>query len=176
MYSIRMYEAYRNAADELNLTMTPADPGMLTLTIDLAGMVDGRPVHVRRVVGSGGFLVVECAWESPLGAGLSVSSAGLLDTLASLVGVHDLAVGDEPFDTKFTVKAADPARAKEILTEDVRDALLGLGPEVTLTDRSVSARYQHGDESSALIVRTCREVARIAKLLAASVAPSKPYR
>lgn len=160
-----MYEAYKSAAAELGLRMNPVEPGMMTFFIDLDGTVDGRQVHVRRVVGANGFFVVESTWETPLGAGLAVSSAGLFDTLASLVGFHDLEVGDAAFDHKFRVKAKDAARAKTILHAEVREALLQLGPHVKLTDRSLSARYDHHAESSELVVRTCRDVARVAGLV-----------
>jgi hypothetical protein len=94
-----------------------------------------------------------------------VSSAGLVDTLAALVGVHDLELDDAAFDKKFHVKAKDPARAKQVLRPDVRDALMSLRGHVKMTDASVSTKIDHNEESSELVVQTCREIARVAALV-----------
>lgn len=160
-----MYEIYRTTARELGLRMSPDDPGMMTFFIDLDGTVDGRPVHVRRVVGAGGFFVVESSWSPSLGAGLSVSSAGLLDRIGELVGVHDTQLGDAAFDDAFRVRARDPERAKQILRPEVRAALTGLEGDVKLHDEGVSVRVSHRDESVDLLTRLCRSVARLASIV-----------
>lgn len=160
-----MYEIYKATAHELGLRMSPDDPGMMTFTIDLDGTVDGRPVHVRRVVGAGGFFVVESSWSPSLGAGLSVSSAGILDRIGELVGVHDVQVGDPAFDDAFRVRARDRERARQLLRPDVRAALGGLQGDVTLDDEGVCVRVSHHDESVELLTRLCRGVARLASIV-----------
>jgi hypothetical protein len=170
-----MYEIYKATATALRLTMDPPDPGLMAFFIDLDGVVDNQRVHIRRVVTADGFFVVSSSWLTPLGAGLSVSRVGLVDTILGLVGFHDLEVGDSIFDDAFRVKAKDRDRALAILREEVRGALLRLGGESTLTDQSIQTRFDRGAESTELLTQTCHDVALVATLVQA-LAPQPPYR
>lgn len=159
-----MYEAYKKTAEALNLRMTPRDPGVMTFFIDLDGELDGQSIHVRRVVGTNGFFVVECRWKRALGAGLMVTRAGLFDAIATRLGGQDIEIGEARFDEAFRVRAKDEARAREVLSPEVREALLACDGEATLTDESVSVRHPHAAESTDPLIACCHEMARIARL------------
>jgi hypothetical protein len=99
----------------------------------------------------------------------------MVDTLLALAGMHDLQVGDDIFDDAFRVKAHDAERARRILREEVRNALLRLHGRATLDDERVETSFDHGEEGLELLTQTCHGVALVAALVQVA-APRSPYR
>jgi hypothetical protein len=159
-----MYPIYHELASRLGLTMVPADPGIMTFTIDLRGELEGRPVHIHRYVGGGGHAVVRAYFRPPLGMGLEIVRASILDRVGELVGLHDLEIGDPDFDRAFRVKARAPERVHEFLRADVRRALLALG-DARLADDRVESYVGKDDESVELLAGIARDAVRLGALL-----------
>ena len=67
---------------------------------------------------------------------LKVAEEGIFAKLGKLVGMQDIQTGDAKFDKRFSVKSSDPERAKQLLTQRAREALLaledGLRGEITI--------------------------------------------
>lgn len=160
-----MYPIYHELAARLGLTMTPADPGMMTFAIDLRGELEGRPVHIHRHVGGGGHALVRAPFNPPLGIGLQIRRASLLDRVGEIVGLHDIEVGDREFDATFRVKARAPERVHEFLRVDVRRALLALGGAARLVDDGVESYVSKDDESVELLAAIARDAVRLGLLL-----------
>ena len=154
-----MYEIYKAAATRFGLSMNPADPSLFTRTFELKGFIGGSPIQLVRVVGAGGYFIIGTRFPTPLRAGLVLSTAGLLDSLAAIVGITDLEIGDAPFDAAFAIKARDPERARAVLVPAAREALRALPGNIELTDESLSTKFSHREESAALIEETMVRVA-----------------
>lgn len=159
-----MYPIYHELAARLGLAMTPVDPGIMTFAIDLRGELEGRPVHIRRHVGRGGYALIRAPFRPPLGIGLEIVRASLLDRVGELVGLHDLEIGDPDFDRAFRVKAQAPERVQALLRADVRRALLALG-DARLADDRVESYVSKDDESVELLAGIARDAVRLGALL-----------
>ncbi|MGE0784881.1 MAG: hypothetical protein AB7S26_04270 [Sandaracinaceae bacterium] len=147
-----MYEIYSRLARTYGLTMSPADPGMMTFEIVLTGSVDGSAVHVRRFCGSGAYVVVSSPYATHLDLGLGLGRASVLSGIAEWFGAEDIQVGDAAFDAAVTIRGDEPSRVRALLSAAVR-AELGplLRADFRLTDAECAVTSGCYDESYSML-------------------------
>lgn len=135
----KLAHGYRTAAGVLGLTWMPTP-------LALGGTIEGIGVYSGAVRG-GQFryhAMGTAVFPSPLGCGFSVKSAKHMSIMDRMVA-KDIPLGDEAFDAAFIVRANDEARAKHVLSAEVRSSLAALAEAgaVELRDDALQIRFEH---------------------------------
>src|SRR5688572_4861757 len=107
-----MYYVYRELAKELGLRLSPSEPGMMTFVFDLAGELDGHPVSLRRLCGSGARIDITSPIVPHLDLGFGFSRAGVVSKVSEWLGKRDIQVDDPEFDKAFTIRGDEPERVR----------------------------------------------------------------
>jgi hypothetical protein len=126
-----MYEGMQAAASRPGWKLEPANPGVMHLyaAVALLGSEAGVPVRVERVGGAQS-LTTMAFLDPPLPFHFAITHEGFVDTIKSLVGFHDIEIGDAAFDKSFRVVSKDVDAVKRLLVPEVRDALTKLSAAV----------------------------------------------
>ncbi|MBK9001169.1 MAG: hypothetical protein IPM35_36065 [Myxococcales bacterium] len=172
-----VYAEYHQLADELGLRM-PTEPGMMTLAFSLFGELEGQPVTLRRLCGSGARVDITSPLRPHLDLGFGLTRAGAFSKVSEWLGAHDIQTGDAAFDAAFTVRGDEPARVLALLTPEVRSAIASIGvADFELSDAEYSCGHRvtmGGDESVETLARELREAARMARAVAEAHAAVPP--
>ncbi len=73
-----LYGLYQRLARELGLRLSPPDPGMMTFSFDLIGELEGHPVKLRRLCGSGARVDISSPIRPHLDLGIGLTRAGIV--------------------------------------------------------------------------------------------------
>lgn len=158
-----MYDAYRYLARTLGLSLTPADPGMTTFSIVLAGELDGYPVRLERHCGRGAHVVVTTPLRIELDLGLRLSRAGMLSAISEWLDL-EIRVGDATFDAAFAIRGDEPARVVAMLTPRLRQELTALHVrDFELNDARFSSTFGVSSELASELELAMREAVRVAR-------------
>lgn len=179
-----MYEVYRTLARELSLRLDPADPGMMTFALDLTGELDGQPIKLHRLNGSGARIKVTSPIVPHLDLGLGLTRAGVASKVSEWFGKRDIQLDDEPFDKAFTIRGDEPERVRALLNPELRQAVGNHdAPLIELTDGEFSAGGAVQGASSYGVSDTVeyltfllRNVAKVARLVGQAHANVPPAR
>lgn len=169
-----MYEEYRQVSQRMGLELSPADPGMMTFEIDVAGVVDGRKVSLHRLCGRGAYVKVTSPFARPLDLGLGVGPEGILSSIAELLGAHDIEVGDAELDSWLMIRGDEPERVRALLGPDAQRAISALRAfDLRITDADVSVQFGVAfgghSESVPLLEHLLRQVGLVAGVIDAQV-------
>lgn len=173
-------DLYRKAAQALGLAVSPGPDEVLTLMgrVELYGTLDGVALSYWREEDTAAFRSKAdppvwltrsfVRFAAPLDLGLSVRSIPL-DRDGPEPG--SIATGDTRFDTKFTVRCDEPARALALLDVDVRAALLALEGrrDVDLDDRGLNLSRRAQDTEVQEIVDHVHALVRWGKAARAAL-------
>jgi hypothetical protein len=164
-----MYEAYRHLAENLGLRLS-TDPGMMTFVFDVYGDVDGQPMVLRRLCGSGARIDITVSLRPHLDLGLGITRTGVVSRVAEWLGGHDIEVGDAAFDSAFTLRGDEPDRVRALLSPDVRDVVASMSmSSFEINDGALTCgRRCDFVETSDDLERDVREAAAIARAVGAA--------
>lgn len=175
-----MYEAYKGVSARLGLALVPPDPSSATFSFTLSGRLDGRPVHVTRICGSGAVTLTKCPLATPLDLGLRLTRAGVIASVGELLGAVDVELGFSGFDDAFAIRGDEPERVRALLGREVRAALLDVDSStLTVDDAEVAMHSRTEGEDEASIERAMRSALAIATALdhaAKTVPPATALR
>lgn len=139
----RFVEAARSRAMSLRGNALCAEGALATLALQ----VRLRARHAEGVPALAGLLApglpgyrVRARFHEPLGVGLSLRPAGVIDRVKELVGRGDLRLDDADFDAAWTIAASDPDGVRAVLHEGARahlTRLAGAGLRFTLDDEGI---------------------------------------
>jgi hypothetical protein len=172
----RLAYGYRAAAGVLGLTWMPT-PLALGGTIEGIGVYSGAFRHGPFRYQAMGTAV----FPGPLGCGFSVKSAKHMSIMDRVLATKDIPLGDEAFDEAFLVRANDEARAKHVLSAEVRSGLSALAEAgaIELRDDALQIRLEHLPEPHA-VPPLIDKLARLASAIHARAAHEDvkqgPYR
>ncbi len=175
-----MYEAYKGLGARLGLALEPPDPGVTTFSFTVSGRLDGRPIHVTRICGSGAVTVTKCPLASPLDLGLKLSRAGVIASVGELLGAVDISLGISGFDEAFAIRGDEPDRVRALVGRDVRGAMMeATSATLTVDDTEVAMHTRSEGEDEWSIERAMRQAIAIANAIdeaAKSVPPASAFR
>lgn len=167
-----MYAVYHQLAKELGLRLSPAQPGMMTFAFDLAGEIDGHPVSLRRLCGSGARIDITSPIVPHLDLGFGFGRAGVVSKVSEWLGKRDIQVDDPEFDKAFTIRGDEPARVRALLGPEVRQAIAAItSPSFEITDAEFScgSRVDFGiNETFVDLANELRQAVRIARAIGAA--------
>jgi hypothetical protein len=138
-----------------------ADHGEWTVTLDTYTVSTGKS-HVT-------FTRMRAPYVNPSGFRFTVHRKGFLTGLAKLLGMQDIEIGHEPFDTDFVVKANDESRIRRLLASPRLRELIAAQPAIELTVRDDEGwfrpRFPEGvDELHFQVLGVVKDVARLQAL------------
>ena len=174
------YEAqWKAAADRLQLGYQPGrlfsrpklagQVGSLSVTIDVASSSSSSSNSARTRYRIG---------YPPLGLGLRMSRETGFGKAAAMLGMGDTKIGDDEFDSAFSIKTSDPERLSARLSPTTRRALLDLIGDyrsIKITDEQLSYEKNGIERDAGTLTKTAERLIAAAQLLqGASTGPSRP--
>jgi hypothetical protein len=143
----KLADGYRTAAGVLGLRWMPT-PLALGGTIEGIGVYSGATRYGQFRYKAMGTAV----FPSPLGCGFSIKSAKHMSIVDRVLATKDIPLGDAAFDDAFLVRANDEARAKHVLSAEVRAGLSALAEAgaIELRDDALQIRLEHMPEAHAV--------------------------
>lgn len=164
-----LYGLYQRLARELGLRLSPPDPGMMTFSFDLIGELEGHPVKLRRLCGSGARVDISSPIRPHLDLGIGLTRAGIVSKVYECLGKQDIQLGDPEFDKAFTIRGDEAERVKALLTPELRMLIASVRTsDFELTDAECSTGHRvtmGGHESYGAIAHELHEVAQSRRCL-----------
>jgi hypothetical protein len=102
-----------------------ANHGEWTVTLDTFAVSTGKAVIV--------FTRMRAPYVNPDGFRFNVYPKGMFSDLAKKLGMQDVSVGFEPFDTNFIVKGTDESKLRALFSDPRLRELLSTEPELQLS-------------------------------------------
>lgn len=96
-----------------------------TVTLDTFAVSTGKAVIV--------FTRMRAPYVNPDGFRFTVYPQGVFSGIAKKLGMQDVEVGFEPFDTRFIIKGNDESKLRALFADDKLRDLLAQAPELQLT-------------------------------------------
>jgi hypothetical protein len=127
--SRRIAQSWNAAASQLGMSF---DPGSVTRTKAIEGLLQGHRVAVDTVVQSAGHknhrrvTRYRVQFPEPLVEGLQLKQRGLFSAAAKLLGAQNIETGDADFDSRIVAKGRLPDRVASFLTRERRREVLNL--------------------------------------------------
>jgi hypothetical protein len=108
-------------------------------------------------------------YVNPSGFRFAVYRKGLFTGLGKLLGMQDVEIGHEPFDTEFVVQANDESRIRQLLASERLRELISQQPAIELTVRDddglFGTHFPEGvDELHFQVMGVVKDVARLKAL------------
>jgi hypothetical protein len=161
-----MYGVYHQLAKELGLQLSPEQPGMMTFAIDLAGKLEGHPVTLRRLCGSGARIDITSPLVPHLDLGFGFSRAGIVSRVSEWLGKRDIQVDDPDFDKAFTIRGDEPERVRALLGPELRVLLASNPASFEISDAEYTSGGRVGfaiEETYMSLVGHLQQAVRIAR-------------
>ena len=130
----------------------------------------------RYVVSTGKVTVVytrmRAPYVNPDGFRFSVYRAGLFSGIGKLLGMQDIEVGHEPFDTDFVVKGNDESKVRRLFSNPAIRDLVAAQPEIRFDVNPAehgwfSRKYpENTDELSFMVTGVVKDIERLKQVYA----------
>ncbi len=126
-----LYEGLRAAATKKGWTIegdSAAREALLSQPITITGQEDGVPVQLVRASALH-TLATNAFFKPGITVPFDISTEGMTGAIAHVLGIEDVEVGDEAFDSQFRLVSKDPDALRRLLTPDVRAVIQELAAE-----------------------------------------------
>ncbi len=155
-------DPFKSAADGLGLNLTRSVP---ELNPRMEGMINGLPIRVDRETGEG---VRYRVFYPPLGVALRLTRETTITRTLGQLGEGDIEVGGRVFDDSFRVNTSRPDALRDMITPEVRRALVRLieaHPKLVVEDGGMTLASDIAEPTSEELTNTIITMAAAAHQL-----------